>query len=65
VLLVWYYLLLQFANACSVCSGGANPVVAKTYFDITLLMSFLPMSIIGGGILYYMYKHKQIKHEDP
>lgn len=61
--MIWHSLFLQYARACSVCNGNDNPIVAKTYFDITLLMSFLPMVIFAGGIFFFWYRAKQIKRE--
>jgi hypothetical protein len=63
--LFWHYLFFQYAKACSVCGGGDNPVVAKAYFDMTILMSFLPMAIFAGAALYYWYRVRQSKRQQP
>lgn len=65
ITLVWPYLFFQYAKACSVCAGGDNPVVAKAYFDMTILLSLLPISILAVGYAFYWYRSRQIKRQLP
>lgn len=55
----WFYFFLQKAQACSVCNGADSPVVARTYLDVTLLMSFIPIFIFLCAGAFFFYKFKQ------
>jgi hypothetical protein len=55
----WLYFFYQSASACSVCNGADTPIVARTYLDVTLLMSFLPIFILLGAGVFFFYKYKQ------
>jgi hypothetical protein len=43
------------AWACSSCMIG-DPKTASTYFGMTLMMSSLPLMLIGG-LGYWLYRH--------
>jgi hypothetical protein len=43
------------ARACPACMVG-DPKTASTYFGMTLIMSALPLTIIGG-LGYWLYRH--------
>jgi hypothetical protein len=43
------------AWACAACAVG-DPKIAATYFGMTVIMSALPLCLIGG-IGYWLYRH--------
>ena len=38
------------AHACSVCGAGVKDRSREAFFNTTLLLSFLPLGMIGGGL---------------
>jgi hypothetical protein len=41
------------ALACAVCGGGGDsPRTQAAFFDTTILLSLLPLGLIGGGVLW-------------
>ncbi|HET9328830.1 MAG TPA: hypothetical protein VFQ05_18855 [Candidatus Eisenbacteria bacterium] len=38
------------AFACPVCGGGDSPRTQAAFFNTTVLLSLLPLGLIGGGM---------------
>lgn len=50
------WLVASPALACPVCGGGGANSAA--YLDMTIFLSLLPLSILGGfaGVIWYLHK---------
>jgi len=52
------------ALACSVCIGAGNPDATVAYRAMTAFMTFTPMAIVGGVILWIWRRYKTLDEQD-
>ena len=48
----------SLAHACAVCLNGANDNSRKAFFDMTILMTVLPLVVMAAGLAWLAYKAK-------
>lgn len=54
----------EFADACSVCSGGQDQ--SRTAFIVTtVFLSVLPPALVGGFVFWLYSRSKQLEQRDP
>lgn len=51
-------LLPHAALACAVCFGSASSTSRKAFFDMTILMTVLPLVVMAAGLAWLAYKAK-------
>jgi hypothetical protein len=53
-------LLPELARACAVCGGGADEDGSRTAYIVTaVVLSVLPVSVVGGFVLWLRRLHRQ------
>jgi hypothetical protein len=53
-------LLPEIARACAVCGGGADEDGSRTAYIVTaVILSVLPVSVVGGFVLWLRRLHRQ------
>jgi hypothetical protein len=62
------FLLMQalpsVSHACAVCFSATEQNRAA-FIETTVLMSLLPLAMIGGVVYWYRKKSRELAHEDP
>ena len=53
----------RLAAACAVCLGGSGGGTQNAFAIGTLLLSVIPLAVIGGAILYLRRRAKAIERE--
>lgn len=48
------------AHACAVCLNGANDNSRKAFFDMTMLMTVLPLALFAIGLGWLAWKARHI-----
>jgi len=51
------------AQACSVCFSATDGN-RMAFLITTVVLSLLPLGLIGGGILYLRHRFRQVEHEE-
>ncbi len=59
------FLLADAAGACAVCAGGEDDRSRDTYVLMTVVMSVLPVSLIGGLVLYVRRRVRSLAAAHP
>jgi len=54
------FLLADAAAACAVCAGGEDDRSRDTYILMTIVMSVLPVSLVGGLVWYVRRRVKAL-----
>lgn len=50
----------SLAHACAVCLNGANDNSRKAFFDMTMLMTFLPLGLFAAALGWLAWKARGI-----
>lgn len=50
----------SFAHACAVCLNGANDNSRKAFFDMTMLMTFLPLALFAAALGWLAWKARDV-----
>ncbi len=50
----------SLAHACAVCLNGANDNSRKAFFDMTMLMTFLPLALFAAALGWLAWKARDI-----
>ena len=53
----------RLAAACAVCQGGVGGGTSRAFAIGSLLLSVLPLAVIGGAILYLRHRARVIESE--
>jgi hypothetical protein len=54
----------QVAAACAVCLGGTGGGTSRAFAIGTLLLSVVPLAVIGGAVLYLRHRSRVIESEE-
>ena len=52
------------AHACAVCLGGQSDLARQAFFGTTLLLTLLPLGLIGGLIWWIRRRAREIEAEE-
>ena len=52
--------LPSLASACAVCLSGANDNSRKAFFDMTMLMTVLPLALFAAALGWLAWKARDI-----
>jgi hypothetical protein len=56
----------ELARACAVCGAGADEDQSRTaYLLTTLVLSALPLAMLGGVLLWLRRQHRRRAHDRP
>lgn len=50
----------SLARACAVCLNGANDNSRKAFFDMTMLMTILPLALFAAALGWLAWKARDI-----
>lgn len=50
----------SWAHACAVCLNGANDQSRQAFFDMTMLMTVLPLALFAAGLGWLAWKARHI-----
>ena len=50
----------SLAHACAVCLNGANDNSRKAFFDMTMLMTILPLALFAAALGWLAWKARDI-----
>jgi hypothetical protein len=52
------------AHACAVCLGGQSDLAREAFFGTTLLLTLLPLALIGGLIWWIRRRARALEAEE-
>jgi hypothetical protein len=53
----------RLAAACAVCQGGVGGGTSRAFAIGSLLLSVLPLAVIGGAVLYLRHRARALESE--